>query len=75
MYSSQQQQSSVSEVEEAVEDNLETEVGTNEVQPPGEEECNEGLIGFSRSSQESSSDQSTPAKIKVVPTTATFPFK
>nr|XP_020450461.1 uncharacterized protein LOC109957148 isoform X2 [Monopterus albus] len=65
--------STVSEVEEATEDEVEERATINEDQVPSKED-NEGLTAFSQSSTEETNQKSSPAKTTPVPSTPTFPF-
>ncbi|XP_044221490.1 protein SIX6OS1 isoform X1 [Thunnus albacares] len=66
-----EKRSAISEVEEAVEEEMEERVAAEEEQAPSKED-NERLTAFCQSS--SQEIQSSPATVKTVPSTSTFPF-
>ncbi|XP_040003624.1 uncharacterized protein LOC120801129 isoform X2 [Xiphias gladius] len=68
-----EQQSTVSEVEEAVEDKIEERVGADEDQTPSKKD-NEGLTAVSQSSSHETIPQSSPSKRRAASSTTTFPF-
>ncbi|XP_044074040.1 protein SIX6OS1 isoform X3 [Siniperca chuatsi] len=69
----QEQQSTVSDIEEVVEEEMEERVAIEEEQAPSEER-NKGLTAFPQSSFQETNPQSSPAKMTAVPSTPTFPF-
>lgn len=72
MFSAQEQQSTVSDIEE--EEEMEESVAIEEEQAPSEED-NEGLTAFPQTSSQETNPQSFPANMTAVPSTPTFPFK
>lgn len=74
VFSAYEQQSTVSVIEEAEEDEVEEKVVIDEEQAPSEED-NEGVTAFSHSSSQETNPQSSPAEMTAVPSTPSFPFK
>lgn len=72
------QDSTVSDVEEEEEvveqEEMEERVAVDEEQAPGKEH-NEELAAFPESSPQKTSLRSSPATVKAVPSTPTFPFE
>lgn len=74
-FSAQEQQSTVSDVEEAEEEEeMEERIAIEEEQAPSEED-NEGQAAFPQTSSQEINPHSSPAIMTAVPSTPTFPFK
>lgn len=74
MVSAHEQQSTVSDIEEEVEEKMEETVAIEEEQAPSQED-NEGLTAFPQPSSQETNPQSSSATVKAVHSTPTFPFK
>lgn len=74
VFSAQEQHSTASDIDEAVEEEMEERPAIEEEQAPNEE-GNKELVAFPQSSSQEKNPQSSPAKTIVVPSTPTFPFK
>ncbi|XP_070770118.1 protein SIX6OS1 [Enoplosus armatus] len=68
-----EQQSTVSDIQEAVEEEMEERVDIEEEQAPNKED-NEEFTAFPESSSQETNPQSSPTKMTAVPSTPTFPF-
>ncbi|XP_045910561.1 protein SIX6OS1 isoform X1 [Micropterus dolomieu] len=68
-----EQHSTASDIDEAVEEEMEERPAIEEEQAPNEE-GNKELVAFPQSSSQETNPQSSPAKTIVVPSTPTFPF-